>query len=77
MTTYDPCPECGGTIIVEDGWPRRCADCGQVVTGWNENTGAITDTITARQAAESQAEYERQMFSAEMNELYGRGNHPF
>ena len=60
MTKYDPCPVCGDEIRVEEWkgetYPRECLGCGARVTGWNEKTGEITDTITARQAAESQAE---------------------
>lgn len=56
---------------------QECTKCGRSTTSGNWKTGEVTGWITRRDAEASQAEYERQCFSSEMNEWYGRGNHPF
>ena len=51
-----------------------CPKCRRRSTGGNYKSGAVTSWITERDAAISQAEYERQCFESDMNEWYGRGN---
>ena len=55
----------------------ECNECGRRACGWNSREGTITDWITPADADASEREYERQLFSADMNEMYGRGNHCF
>lgn len=52
----------------------ECPKCHRHATGGNYKTGIVANWITAKAAAESEAEYQRQMFDADMNEFYGRGN---
>jgi hypothetical protein len=51
----------------------ECPACGRRSSGGNALTGVVNGWNTAREIAESQAEYERQMFDCDMNEWYGRG----
>lgn len=80
------CP-CGNVlpvpiIINEEGEKEyeplgiRCPKCKRRSTWGNSRTGRVYEEgwITASDAAASQAEYERQCFEADNNELYGRGN---
>lgn len=50
-----------------------CPKCHRHGTGGNYRTGEVTSWLTAKQIAESEAEYQRQSFEADMNEWYGRG----
>lgn len=77
---------CWIEVIKEDclGYERdvydldvECAKCGARSQGGNFMTGELSGWMSANAVARSNADYERQMFSAEMNDLYGRGNHPF
>tara|TARA_Y100000361_G_C11138086_1_gene333339 strand:+ start:330 stop:560 length:231 start_codon:yes stop_codon:yes gene_type:complete len=54
-----------------------CPKCHRVSGSGNFKTGEVTGWMTQREIRQSEAEYQRQAFSAEMNEWYGRGNHPF
>jgi hypothetical protein len=74
------CP-CGETLVVpllENGEYEvcgiKCPKCKRSSDGGNFITGEVLGWITARDSAASQAEYERQMFESDNNELYGRGN---
>jgi len=55
----------------------KCPNCGRIAGAGNSSTGQITSWITPRQMDRANAEYQQQAFSADMNEFYGRGNHPF
>ena len=77
------CP-CGCSIVVPqtDRWGSweydictiECPECGRRSTGGNGRDGTVDSWMTQRQVAESEAEYQNQMFDADMNEWYGRGN---
>lgn len=73
------CGLCGSTDLYQpcDSDIPGCRDCGAQVTSWNTVTKEVTGWLDAATIEASQAEYERQMFSADMNEMYGRGNHCF
>jgi len=51
----------------------ECPECGRRSGGGNMGDGTVDSWMTARQIAESEAEYERQCFDSDMNEFYGRG----
>jgi hypothetical protein len=82
--------DCGNEITVPFGplpWDEdsqgfdvcniECPECGRVSDGGNFITGEVSGWVTRRQLDSSLREFERQRFSAEMNEWEGRGNHPF
>lgn len=84
-TCQCPCGEILNVPIVEDEFNGgfcyeplniHCPKCKRHSTWGNSRTGEVYDEgwITAADAAASQAEYERQCFEADNNELYGRGN---
>ena len=52
----------------------ECPSCSRVATGGNYLTGEVTSWMTRQQIDASQMEYERQLFEAENNEFFGRGN---
>ena len=55
----------------------KCPECGALCTSFNGETGEVLGWLTARQIERANREYAEQMFSADMNEFYGRGNHCF
>lgn len=61
---YDVCNQTGALT---------CPKCKRSATGGNYKLGEVTSWITAREAAQSQAIYERMCFESDMNEWYGRG----
>ena len=59
-TEYDVC-----TIV--------CPKCRRKANGGNYRHGTVDSWITPKALAESQREYERQLYEADCNEFYGRG----
>ncbi len=83
MTVENTC-DCGNVVETEkddkgeyDVCYVECPECGSTAGGGNCRTGKISGWITPQQIARSNAEYQRQLFSADMNEWEGRGNHAF
>ena len=75
--------KCGNVIDLEpyrtaDGryelYHLRCLKCGASCTAFNGDTGEVTGWISARALQQANADYQRQLFDAECNEWYGRGN---
>ena len=80
------CP-CGETITVSYGYDElfgeygynvcniECPECGRLSTGGNFKTGEVyPDWITQKNLAVANAEYQSQLFDADQNDFYGRGN---
>jgi len=73
--------DCGHDIPVDmgDEWwfvGLECDQCGSKCTGVLPG-GKIPTWTSARDAAIARAEMERQQFSADCNDMFGRGNHCF
>lgn len=79
------CGQCGTSVKIPYDVALRlyqtmgveCGACGAIAGSSNGKTGEIYSWMSPAQVAEANAEYQAQMFSADMNEFYGRGNHPF
>ena len=73
------CP-CGQSIEISkangeyDIMSVECPNCEARISSGNTRTGEISSWATARQISRANAEYESQLYSADMNEFYGRGN---
>ena len=50
-----------------------CPKCRRRANGGNYRQGTVAGWITPRALAESQREYERQLYESDCNEFYGRG----
>ena len=73
------CP-CGEPVVVDktDDWwftSVTCNECESEVTGVDPD-GSV-HWSSARELSIQRAEMERQQFSADCNEMFGRGNHCF
>jgi hypothetical protein len=73
--------DCGNIIPIDasDEWwcvGLRCDECDRECTGTLAG-GKIPTWTSARDAAISRAEMDRQQFSADCNDMFGRGNHCF
>lgn len=74
------CGECGAEVLqphTRENWhfDLICDNCEAECTG-SDGQGTLYWS-SARSMRIARAEIERQQFSADMNEWYGRGNHPF
>lgn len=74
------CGECKSEVIPEhtrENWQFDlvCDHCGAECTGHDGKETFYWSS--ARSMRIARAEMQRQQFSADMNEFYGRGNHPF
>jgi len=69
------CP-CGNDVIIntECILMTKCDDCGRIAAHGNDRTGEIYSWMTPRDVDSANANYQEQLFSADNNEFYGRGN---
>ena len=73
------CP-CGQQLAVKfignsyDIISLNCPSCGRIATAGNTRTGQVTSWMTPTQVSRANDEYQDQLYSADMNEFYGRGN---
>lgn len=69
------CP-CGSDVIIntEEILLTKCEDCGRIAAHGNNLTGEIYSWMTPHNVASANADYQAQLFDADMNEFYGRGN---
>lgn len=77
--TMNTCP-CGAIVACvsnEAGefelYDKRCQACGRHVTGFNGRTGVVNSWMTAAALSRANRWYQQQLYDAEMNEWYGRG----
>ena len=77
------CP-CGATVEVPvadigagynyDIMSAKCSECGRIASAGNSRTGQISSWMTPKQVNRANADYQSQLFSADMNDMFGRGN---
>jgi len=76
------CP-CGATVEVPvadrnagynyDIMSAECSECGRIASAGNCRTGQISSWMTPKQINRANDEYQAQLFSADMNDMFGRG----
>jgi hypothetical protein len=67
-------PFIGGAGGEYDIMGVKCPKCGRIAGSGNTRTGQVTSWMTPAQVNSANADYQEQLFSADMNEFYGRGN---